>query len=485
MILIPIVAIAFLGLVGASYITNPFSKFTIVRRPFTIRVVLGTLQAVNNNHRLRVRQQWYWKLFATLKITVHILSSRYVSSPRSNAKTVDGIIADIHAYRFNPHKLLLTSGDHFSAMFVRNLGVFYYPVLDTRIPSSAEDWHNRQVTYLQTVAYALGVFTIHPVPAPTIVTTGAWQATCVNYWAYPSDAVYGILYALAALRGKESAAPSDYGPKKLHLDTKPAALLLFNEYRDTLIKLYKHYRRTAFDEKTGLIKRDIHLSGAKDITQRHCAFYDNVIFWKTTELAMKLGIIPTDRAFLAKLKQTILGAFWLEDAGYFLEDLSDEGKEQGHYSSDWLIVLATGFLDPAKASERAYFSRSVEYIQAMGIDQPMAIKYQHETRAHRQFFWPRVAFASYGGDVVWSFWGMEYIKTLLLLHEHTGEKAYYQTAQKHLKAYERVMVRDGGFPETMDKQGNLYQTPFYRSVRQTSWVIGFEQARAMAARAKR
>jgi predicted AAA+ superfamily ATPase len=37
----------------------------------------------------------------------------------------------------------------------------------------------------------------------------------------------------------------------------------------------------------------------------------------------------------------------------------------------------------------------------------------------------------------------------------------------------------GGFPEVYDPEGRLLQTPFYRSIRQTGWVIGFEQAREM------
>jgi hypothetical protein len=467
------------GLVGASYLTNPFTRFTVVKRPFTVTVVLGAFRAINHNHRLYVAQSWWWRLFATLKCWVHIMETRFVKSARSDAKTLDGIIADIHTQRFNPNKLLLTSGDHFSALFVRNLGVFYYPMCDERIPSKTEDWHNRQIAYLQTVAYALGVFEKRPIPVTTIVTTGAYRATCMNFWRYPSDTVYGIFYALAALLGKERAAPSDYGPKKQSRNTAPAARLLMLEYEKTLLKLYKHYRTTVFDERACLLKRDVYICGAKDITRRACGFFDNVVFWKTTELAMRLGLIPTDRDFLKQLKQNILEAFWLEEQGYFLEELSATGQERAYYSSDWLIVLVTGFLDPAKKKEQHYFTRSIEYIQQAGVDQPFAIKYQAESSGRKQFFLAKIAFASYQRDTVWSFWGMEYIKTLLLLYQHTGDKTYLKTADRHIKAYEQAMLRDGGFPEVYDTEGNLYQTPLYRSIRQTGWVIGFEQVLAM------
>ncbi|HSX17578.1 MAG TPA: hypothetical protein VLH86_05780 [Patescibacteria group bacterium] len=478
--ILPIIFVALLaGIVGGSYLTNPFNRFTIVRRPFVVATALGTLQAINENHKLRVRQAYPWKVFVILKNFVHILSSRYVKSPRSSAKTVDGIIAGIHAHRFDPAKLLLISGDHFSSLFVRNLGVFYYPMLDTRIESTDRDWHNRQTVYIQTLAYALGVYKQYPIPTTTVTSTGAYRATCTNIYAYPPDTVYSLLHALAALNGKESAAPARYGTPHHTLDTVPATKLLLDEYTDTLRALYEHYRATVFDPSTGLIRRGLHLSGAKDITRRDCSFYDNVVFWKTTALAMDQGLIPADKAFLATLKKRILKTFWLEEPGHFLEDLSEEGVARGYYSSEWLIVLITGFLDPADKNEQPYFARSVAYIQKQGIDQPFPLKYHHDTRSHRQFFAVRIAVASYGGDAIWSFWGMEYIKTLLLLHTYTGDRAYLRTADQHINSYEQNMLRYGGFPEVYDPQGNLLQTPLYRSIRQTGWVIGFEQVRAM------
>jgi hypothetical protein len=79
---------------------------------------------------------------------------------------------------------------------------------------------------------------------------------------------------------------------------------------------------------------------------------------------------------------------------------------------------------------------------------------------------------------------MEYIKALLLLYAHSGETSYLEIADFHIKAYERAMVRDGGFPEVYDQYGDMLQTPLYRSIRQTGWVIGFEQVRAMRAAVK-
>lgn len=470
-------AIASLGL--GAYLTNPFNRLTFIRRPYVAEMAAGAISAIDNNKKLVVEQRLAFQLFAVLKNGIHIVSSRWIKSPRSTSENVRDIIRDIYALRFDPNKLLLTTGDHFSALFVRNLGVFYYPVLDRSIPTDKDLWHDRQIVYLQTLAYALGVFAKQETLTTTIVPTGRYQATCVNFYAYPSDTLYGMFYALAALRGLESAQPANYGTKSHPLDTRPAAEILSGVYSDSLKEHYERYREMVFDNSTGLVKTNLHMSGAKDITRRESSFYDNVIFWKTTQLAGKLGLIEHDPGFLSKLKRKILATFWLEDEGYFLEDLSAEGIAQQYYSSDWLIVLASGFLSLENERERHYFERSIVYIQKKKIDHPFAIKYQHETRAHRQFLAVRLAVASYGGDSIWSFWGMEYIKSLLLLYHATGNQSHLETADKHIKKYKENMVRDGGFPEVYDSRGKLLETPLYRSVRQAGWVIGFEQVLAM------
>ena len=478
--LLPISVFAVLGTIAiGAYLTNPFNKYTIVRRPYIAKMKDGAIEAIDQNRKLRINQNPFYTGFAVAKNLVHILNSRWHHSPASNKTTVKGIVDDIYRLRFDPHKLLLTSGDHFSALFVRNLGVFYYPTLDPAIPATEKRWHDRQIVYIQTLAYALGVFDKQKKLTTTIVPTGRYAATCVNFHAYPSDTLYGMLYALAALLGKESAQPIRYAPPRHELDSIPAAEILLATYGNSLGEHYRQYREKVFDEATGLVSLSALMSGAKDITKRQSSFYDNVIFWKTTELAMTLGLIPEDRAFLTELKKRILGSFWLHDEGYFLEDLSEEGLRGKYYSSDWMIVLATGFLTPGKKSERDYFVRSVAYIRRMKIDRPFPIKYQHETRAHRQFFFVRLAVAVYGGDAIWSFWGMEYLKILLLLSNETGETDYLKLCDDYIKLYRQNIIKNRGFPEVYDKNGKLLETPIYRSIRQTGWVVGFDQVMAM------
>ncbi len=466
-------------------LTNPFSRISIIRPTYKAKFKRGTVTSKNNNSKLRIHNNPLSKLYAYIKSGLYILETRYINSPAANGSTAKTIIAHIHDHRFKPTKLLLISGDHFNSLFVRNLGVFYYPMLDTAIPSSKTDWQNRQIVYLQTVAFALGVMAKTDKLTTTFVPLAPQSVACINFYAYPSDTLYGVLYGLASLLGLEAAKPYVYAPSALSLKTQVEAKSLLATYRLDLHRHYITYRHTVFDSKKSLVRSDIHLSGAKDITKRTCALYDNVIFWKTTELAEKLGLIDIDIVFRKRLKQRILRKFWLPDEGYFLEDLSNEAKANKYYSSDWLVVLFTGFLKPSIKREQHYFTRSIDYINKMNIACPFAIKYQHETRQARQFPVVRLTVASYGGDAIWSFWGMEYIKLLLWLHRLTKDKVYLTEADHHIKYYNEKMIENRGFPEVYDSKGRLLKTPFYQSIRMTGWVIGFEQVLSMRSAARR
>jgi len=476
-----IIATFFMATLGAAYATNPFSRFSIVRLPYRVRLSLRAYETVNRNHKIIVHTSLLWRLFAWYQCGLYILTTRYVHQPASSAATYNSIIADIHELRYDPEKLLLISGDHFNGLFVRNLGVFYYPLLDANIYTTERDWRQRQEVFLQSVAYALGSYAKHPVLTTTIVSMGRYSTTNINFYSFPSDSLYGILYSLAVLVGYEDSGSGRYKKPDRKVDTVAAANTLLDEYRPLLVKLYQQYKRAVINEETGLVRTDVHLSGAKDITKRQSSFYDNVIYWKTTAIAADLGIIEINPHELVELKKTILATFWLADEGYFLEDLSSECRKEKFYSSDWLIVLSTGFLNLKIPKERRYYEQAMKYIQKNNIARPFAIKYQNDTRAHRQFLPVRLAVASYGGDSIWSFWGMEYIKVCLLLAQYTQDTTYRREADYHIKKYKENIVRFKGFPEVYDARGDMLQTLFYKSIRMTGWVIGFEQVLKMRA----
>ncbi len=462
-----------------SALSNPYGSFSRVRNPYETRRK-GNAIELKKQFDLTVRNSRFWRFFAYAKCAWHIVSNIHAGR-KAKSETLEGILRDIHRLRFDPAKPYLISGDHFNVFYPRNLGVFYYATLDPRTAHGKGNWQNRQRLYLQTTAYALAAFRAHGDCTTTIVPVGPRAAACINIYHYPSDALYGILFALSALRDNSfflKRYPFE-AERMFTLETVEAAEALLEEHRPLLTELIGKYYRRVFDEKTGLVRSDIRISSAKDITMRESAFYDNVIFWKTISLARELGIPELPEVDLAALKTRILGAYWQEEDGHFLEDRSAEAIQGKYYSADWLSAYFTGFLDPKKPEERVYLERSAHYTMEKGIDMPFPLRYQQHDRAGRQVPLVRFIVPSYGGTGIWSFWGAEFIKLLVALGEYEEKERFLERAEQHILSYQKNMVRCRGYPEVYHSAGTMLRTPLYNSVRQTGWVVGFEQAIGM------
>ncbi|MES2014330.1 MAG: hypothetical protein V4437_00755 [Patescibacteria group bacterium] len=471
--------VTLLSLITYSAFSNPYGRMSRVRNPFETKLQ-GREILLLRRFKLKVCTSMFWRLFAYAKCAWHIISNVHAGS-KAKSTTVEGVIRDIHRVRFNPKRPYLISGDHFNVFYPRNLGVFYYAMLDPRTALGKSDWQNRQRIYLQSVAYALSAFSTNGDCTTTIVPVGTHAVACVNIYHYPSDALYGVLFGLSALLDNSfflKRYPFE-SENSFRLETKDAAESLLQEYHTALRNLITKYYEKVFDKNTGLIRTDIHISSAKDITIRSSAFYDNVIFWKTFKLARSLGIEDIPHVDLNVLKSRILETYWYEEGGYFLEDQSPEGIAGKYYSADWLAAYFTGFLDVAKPEERRFLERSTVYTIEKGIDMPFPLRYQETDRASRQVPVVRLVVASYGGTAIWSFWGAEFIKLLVALSEYENNHDYLERAARHIAAYAKNMVRYHGCPEVYDTEGNMLRTPLYNSVRQTGWVVGYEQAVAL------
>jgi hypothetical protein len=304
-----------------SYLTNPFAKYTVVQVPFQTAVQQDGQLNVIRESTIKLRTNQFYEIFATLKSGYHIVSNAYGKTKRANDDTVQGIIQDIHTLRFDPNEPYLISGDHFSMLYIRSLGIFYATLLDPRTALDEQDWLNRQQIYLQTTVYALEVFENAAAMSTTIVPVGASSVSLMNVYVPPSDSLYSLLYALDVMRSSRTLLrlyPMNVS-EKFPLQTSSAAEETLNRYRSTLLRHYLLYQNV-IDPETGLIRKNILLSGTKDISKRQSAFYDNVIFWRTEQLAQQLGIVPENTEKLSALRESILSTYWDKDMGCFLED---------------------------------------------------------------------------------------------------------------------------------------------------------------------
>ncbi len=471
-----------------SYLTNPFTRFSVVKNPFQInRSPTGQLVIIPLQKIYLVDNPLLTKL-GELKATWHILSNTMLGGGNATKNTtLDGIIDDIHALRFNPKEPYIISGDHFSVLYPRSLGIFYNTLLDPRTARSSEDWINRQELYLKTTLYLLLSYKNANRLSTTVTPTGPESVTLNNYFDPPSDTLYSILYAIRRLQTSEDLL--QYYPFPLtelpaSPKTRDAANQILSEYMPMLKRHVDLYIRDTVDPDTGLVRTDRSFSGTKDSVIRYGAFYDNVVMWKTLQLAQQLRITPENNQSLDQLKQKIIETFWLPQEGYFLEDSTDLAKKEKHYSSDWLIALMTGFLSPQNKQEQEYFTRSIAYIRKEKLDAPFGLKYQSAAQKSILHLPLRLFAPTYGTQAIWSHWGMEFIKLLTSLYQQTCDEGYLDEAVSQVQSYTDRILKYRGYPELYDSNGNVFSNKFYKSVFQTGWVVNFELAKVMTEQTK-
>lgn len=455
------------------HFTNPYSRSSIVQQPYKTSVSPQGI-SVQKQFDLHTYDSSFARGLGYYKSGFLIMQNTYFGSRLAPSDTVDGIIGDIHKLRFDPSKPYLISGDQFSVLYPRNLGVFYNSLLDPHTALNQQDWQNRQRIYLQSALYALDAFSSAHDLTTTIVPIGPHSAvlTEVHPGSVPSDTLYGVLYALNTLQNPDQYA----NDTPYRLQTTEATKHIISTRKDDLAKLLAIYLQQVQDPSTGLLRAHQDLASARDGVVRDRSFYDTVVLWKTLALAKQLDISTSDTD-LEKMRVDILKTYWDEKEGHFRDDLSSKPKN-ANYASDWLITLPTGFLNPALTSDQPYLTRSIDFIRKQGIASPFPIKYQASGTTPEAPWAVRTFVPNYGGDAIWSYWGAQYLTLLGQLAHTTGDASYRSEAVQGIKTYEQKIVQYHGFPETFDAQGNFLQNAVYKSIRQTGWVVQFEQARA-------
>src|SRR6266542_900044 len=110
-------------------ITNPYASWNIVQQPYTTTIVNGKIEA-EKQFDLHVYRGFMAQAMGYYKSGFLIVQNAYTGSPKAPSSNPDEIINYIHDLRFDPSKPYLISGDQFSVLYPRNLGVFYNSLLD-------------------------------------------------------------------------------------------------------------------------------------------------------------------------------------------------------------------------------------------------------------------------------------------------------------------------------------------------------------------
>lgn len=447
-------------------ITNPYADISVVEQPYTTSVESGAI-TLEKQFDLYADGSDFGSALGYYKSGFLIVQNAYFGSHKTASRDHEGIVRDIHQLRFDPSKPYLITGDQFSVLYPRNLGVFYNSILNPNIAHSQADWQNRQRIYLQSAAYAVEAFSRADDLATTLVPIGSRSTllTQVHPGSVPSDTLYGIFYALAELQNDRKNSNSTY-----NLQTVDTTKKFVQDRRDDLSRLLDIYLGQVQDPTTGMIRAHLDLASARDGVVRDRSFYDNVVLWKTLSLAKELGVRDIPQKDLDSLRTKIITGYWNDEDGFFKDDMSPDAA----YSSDWLLALPTGFLNPDNPKDRDYLVRSVDYTRAHNIDKPFPIKYQASTEEVDAPWAVKTFVPNYGGDAIWSYWGAQYITLLAQLADANPD--YLADAIKYRDIYHEKMEETRGFPETFDAEGNFLQNAVYKSIRQTGWVVQLEEA---------
>lgn len=462
--------------------TDPYSSASRVVSPYTTAINKYGKIILINKYKMELKNTFLHRLFGLLRAGIRIIFYSLTHAEKPLSGDEEKIINQIHQLRFNPKHPYVITGSHYSDLYMRNLGIFFNALLDPRLPTTEVDWTNRQRIALQTVAYDLDFLQSTGQAVTTIMPGFGGTFTSVNIYAPPSDALFAIVYTLKALT--DSTFVSRVFPaqtrSRFALQTVDAALELLATYRQTLTIALDQYLSSILDQ-AGLVRQDITLSSARDGVKRQSSFYDNVIAWATVQLADELAISHQATLDKRSWKRVIMETFWDESVGIFKDDLSTKGEtssDQSLFSADSLIVTSTGFLDLKVAGDHQKLKRIVSYIRQNKLDHPFPLRYSRSNQINDmqptvKFFAP-----SYMGDGIWSHWGMEYVKALLLLSP--GQSDLAQLARQHLESYQQNIERFGGYPELYASDGQLFRSPLVHGVLHTGWVVNYEQARMMA-----
>lgn len=462
---------AFLTFHAWLHFTNPFAAINIVDQPYTTYMENGEIK-VKKHFDLEVLGGPIAESLGYYKGGFLIAQNNLFGGDPARAATPPSILDEIYRQRFDREKPYLISGDQFSVFYPRDISIFYNAMINPFTAHDQADWENRQRLYLQTALYATDVFAKAGKITTTVVPIGPKSVllTQVHPGSKPSDTLHGILYAFWTLQDEQKFQDAPY-----KLQTVKVTRLLTRAREADLKKLLKIYLNDVRDPATGLVKRGVVLSGARDGIHRESSFYDNLILWHTLTLADRLGVSQAAPDELENMRQKIIGLYWDEAEGHFKDDLKNRAA-RSNYSSDWLVALPVGFLNPADPNDRRYLESSVTFMRAEKVAEPLPIKYTVKAEPESAPWIVRTFVPNYGGNAIWSYWGAEYLTLLANLYHQTQKPSYRDEAERGIAKYLEKIEKYGGFPETFTPEGEFLSSIAYKSILRTGWAVQLEAA---------
>ncbi len=398
--------------------------------------------------------------YSTRKILLYSISSKKESTiVKDNAKSTVKEIVHIRS----KNKYLYTGG-HYTDFYIRNLGTFANKLVNATAADSAEEWIERLSLIERSTDLALSVFQSYNQITTTIVQLENGKYVPINIYAQPSDSLPSLLRILHQLNNLDQQVThfpiSTEQQTRIH-EIQRLSRQRTSQYSEFLKEKSDEYV-TEFTDSTGLIKKDIVLSGIKDAWIRKSSLYDNVMLFAVYKYNDELNLHSGWGAKADQIKSLLLTERWDGTSGIFYDEAPE--SKFNYFSADNLITFEMGMLSASNPQDRPYLESIVAYIQKKQLDQPFPLKTTELRIPSKEHLPVRIFAPNYIGTTIWSYWGMLYIDLLTELNQN-------EKAAKDLTFYSQNIQKYNGFPELYAPDGTIYKTPFYHSVNDMIWGI--------------
>jgi hypothetical protein len=350
-------------------------------------------------------------------------------------------------------KYFMASSGHFREFYCRDFGM----CVDALLALGYRD----QV--LSTLDYALGVFERHGAVEQSISPRGV--AFTFPRREYSPDALAFLVRSLRAAKAKG----------------------LVTKYRRFLENEVRRYFRLVIDAKSGLVKRELRLSGMRDYAIRESSCYDNAV---TGMLSHELEELALPNPFKRyDYHKILLDNFWNNEAkDHELQDKDDGvrvGKDskrvakagvsavgkRGYFFDDLTkkcIVCGDGNVMPfwsGVVKDEALLRLAVQAMREEGLDRPFPLRYARKRFDEQREIKLELLAGDYERDSVWTHLGFMYIRIVADIDP--------ALARRYLLQYERLIARHRTFLEVYARDGRPFKTVFYYSDEGMIWVANY------------
>jgi len=206
----------------------------------------------------------------------------------------------------------------------------------------------------------------------------------------------------------------------------------YYDHKDFLNLQVQKFFDFFIDKKTGLVKKNLHVSSMKDFAVRNSSCYDNCMIGMLAKDLSHLKLYDPFKGY--NYSQLIKERFW--NGKYFWDDL----EKQEYVASDANIFpFITGLI-----ADKEMMGSAVNEIRLANLDQPFPLKYTAK-RNNIKFIWQEWLLRDYESNSVWTHMGPLYIKMVQQIDTKLADnyKSKYQSQIEQQQNYLEVFFANG------------------------------------------